>query len=284
MMSLDILRRLYAERIAATAGTTDARIIDAFATVRREQFVGPGPWQVKASSGYKLTPTADPSVLYEDILIALAPERGINNGEPSLHARCLDEAAVQAGDHVIHVGAGTGYYTAILATLAGPNGRVDAYELAPDLAARAATNLAGFSTVRVDARSAVDAGVQPANVIYVNAGVTHLPSAWLDALLRGGRMVVPLTSDSGPGCMLLVTRLSDTAFAARLFSSASFIPCAGARSANESRALATALRERAWGEVRSLRRSGTPDATAWCTGDGWWLSTAPPDPAEGSAQ
>jgi protein-L-isoaspartate(D-aspartate) O-methyltransferase len=263
MVSLDVHRRLYAEQVAATAGTNDQRIIDAFSTVRREDFVGPGPWHIKGSGGYYRTPTDDPSLLYQDVLIALAPERGINNGEPSLHARCLDAASVQIGDSVIHVGAGTGYYTAILATLAGPGGHVNAYEVEPDLAARAARNLATQATVRVHARSAIDTGLPPANVIYVSAGVTHVASTWLDALLNGGRLVVPLTSDNGPGCMLLVTRQSTTAFAARLFSPAFFIPCVGARSASESHALATALRERAWDQVRSLRRGSHTDATAW---------------------
>jgi protein-L-isoaspartate(D-aspartate) O-methyltransferase len=56
---------------------------------------------------------------------------------------------------VIHVGAGTGYYTAILAHLVGPEGRVHAYEIEADIAARAAENLAGYPNVRVYAQSAL---------------------------------------------------------------------------------------------------------------------------------
>ena len=47
-----------------------------------------------------------------------------------------------AGDHVIHVGAGQGYYSAILAEIVGPTGRVTAIEIDPDLAMKARRNLA----------------------------------------------------------------------------------------------------------------------------------------------
>ena len=63
------------------------------------------------------TPSNDPAFLYQDILIAIAPERHINNGEPSLHALCLTALNITEGETIIHIGAGTGYYTAILAEL-----------------------------------------------------------------------------------------------------------------------------------------------------------------------
>jgi protein-L-isoaspartate(D-aspartate) O-methyltransferase len=48
------------------------------------------------------------------------------------------------GDHVVHVGAGTGYYSAILAEMVGRTGRVTAIEIDPLLAARAKENLAAM--------------------------------------------------------------------------------------------------------------------------------------------
>jgi len=42
-----------------------------------------------------------------------------------------------AGEHVVHIGAGVGYYTAILAKLVGAEGRVTAIEFDAELAARA---------------------------------------------------------------------------------------------------------------------------------------------------
>ena len=83
--------------------------------------------------------------------MGLVPEKGINNGEPSLHAKCIGAAAPKVGDVVIHIGAGTGYYTAILAHLVGESGRVYAYEMEADLARRAVGNLATWLYVARDA-------------------------------------------------------------------------------------------------------------------------------------
>jgi protein-L-isoaspartate(D-aspartate) O-methyltransferase len=43
---LKIIRRAYAKQVAAAAGVEDPRIEAAFAAVAREDFLGPGPWQI----------------------------------------------------------------------------------------------------------------------------------------------------------------------------------------------------------------------------------------------
>ena len=106
----------------------------------RERHLPPPPWILREDRGFGggERGTRDPAALYRDTLVAIDGARGINNGEPSLHALLLAAAAPGAGERAIHVGAGTGYYTAILAELVGPAGRVDAYETEADLAALAA--------------------------------------------------------------------------------------------------------------------------------------------------
>ena len=62
---------------------------------------------------------------------------------PTAHAywfRSLQDRE-EKNETVVQVGAGSGYYTAILAHLVGPEGRVYAYEMTETLAARAAENL-----------------------------------------------------------------------------------------------------------------------------------------------
>jgi protein-L-isoaspartate(D-aspartate) O-methyltransferase len=270
----ETLRRFYARLAAASAEVTEPRIIAAFASVPREQFIGPGPWQIAVAGGYMSSETDDPRVLYQDIVVGLAPEHRINNGEPSLHARCLGLALPQAGETAVHVGAGTGYYTAILAHLVGREGYVHAYEIDADLANRAIANLAEYTTVTVHAQSGLDGPLPSADVIYVNAGVTDVPAVWLDALTPGGRLVLPLTPTERLGCMVIITRRSSTAYAAHVFSPAAFVGCVGARDESQSRTLAAALDTRSPSDVRTLRRGSAPDETAWYIGDGWWLSTA----------
>jgi protein-L-isoaspartate(D-aspartate) O-methyltransferase len=81
-------------------------------------------------------------------LVAIDETRRLNNGQPSLWAQLFDVLDLAAGDHVIHVGAGQGYYSAILAEIVGPTGRVTAIEIDPNLATKARKNLAGALGLR----------------------------------------------------------------------------------------------------------------------------------------
>jgi len=86
-------RRSYAAELRFIARMRSSALVNAFATVPREQFVGPGPWRIKSPmdlAEYWTTDDDDPSQMYHDVLIALDESRGINNGQPSLWAylRC----------------------------------------------------------------------------------------------------------------------------------------------------------------------------------------------------
>ena len=66
---LGLVRRAYAKEIVATSGIPDARVETAFAEVRREDFLDPGPWSIIGWRGdwqgdYIPTPSADPAYLY----------------------------------------------------------------------------------------------------------------------------------------------------------------------------------------------------------------------------
>lgn len=276
MTTLQDHRDFYANFIVRSSGSSDPRLIAAFATTKREHYLGDGPWPVFVGSGYLPTLSDDPRLLYQDVLVGLATDRGINNGQPSLHARCLVACAPMPGESVVHIGAGTGYYTAVLAALVGGTGSVVAYEIEADLAERARANLGHLPHVRVVHASASDAALGHADVIYVNAGATHPLGGWLDALNVGGRLIFPLTPDEGFGGMLLVTRRGASSYAASIIMRVSFIPCIGARDGSASRALTAAFETQSIKAVRSLRRDANPDGTAWCAGTGWWLSTADP--------
>lgn len=272
------LRTFFARFVATRGGAHDPRIELAFAAVPRENFAGPGPWSVAVPGvGYVRTPDDDPAFLYQDTLIALDAAKGINIGEPSLHARCLDALALRAGERVLHIGAGAGYYTAIIAHLVGAAGHVDAYEIEPTLAERARRNLANYPGIEVHERSGIADDLPKANAIYVNAGSTHPSWAWLDALLTGGRLIFPLQPVGGYGGMLCVERPAEgIAWPARFVSRAGFISLEGRQDAALSRGLAAAFEGHGWKGVRSLRLDEPADTTCWFAGDDWWLSTEEP--------
>jgi len=142
----------YAAAIMRLAGVRDPRVEAAFAAVPREDFAGPPPWRIGSGSPFGLTSADDPERLYEDVLVGIDLRRGINNGQPSLHAQSIAALGLREGETVVQIGAGAGYYTAILATLVGAAGRVIAYEIEPDIAERAAAT----SPVTLRSRSAPD--------------------------------------------------------------------------------------------------------------------------------
>jgi protein-L-isoaspartate(D-aspartate) O-methyltransferase len=91
------LRTFFGRYVATSGGARDPRIEHAFAAVRREPFVGPGPWSIGIRGGYIKTPDDDPAFIYQDTLVALDASRGINIGQPSSHARWLNALGLGEG-------------------------------------------------------------------------------------------------------------------------------------------------------------------------------------------
>lgn len=282
---LRVVRRAYAKQILAAANVVNARLTAAFAAIPREDFVGPGPWMMLRwwGSDYVPTPDADPVYLYTNDLVALLPERRLNNGQPSLHAYLMHQAAPASGEHVVHIGTGTGYYTAILAHLVGPSGRVTGIEYDVELAARAKANLAPYPNVEIIAGDGTLVAFDSANVIYVNAGCTRPAARWLDGLADGGRLILPLTSDDGfkggapeqvarSGAVFRVRR-EGAGYQAAWISPVAIIPCDGGRDEASEKVLAEAFARGGWQKVTRLYRDAElPDERCWLRGDGWCLA------------
>jgi protein-L-isoaspartate(D-aspartate) O-methyltransferase len=271
--SLTKVRRRFAEKIAKRQKVDDRRLIDVFATVPREHYLGPGPWHVlRSSSDYVVTASDDPASVYVNAAIALDPERNINNGEPALHIGLISQLAPRPGDHVVQIGVGGGYYTAIIAQLVQPGGRVTAIEYDPALARRAVENLRSETHVQVIHADGTSYGFDPADGIYVNAGATRPSEIWLDRLKPGRRLIMMLTTDKWWGQILKVSRL-DNGYVAALLGQCGFIPCINGRDAESETALAAALEGGDMDAVKSLRRdTHNADETCWMHCDGFCLS------------
>jgi len=248
------------------------RLEAAFAAVRREAFLGPGPWPLLRFHPYVTTPDDDPVYLYQDLLVGLVPERRLNNGEPSGHAMLMAQADPRPGEHVVHIGAAVGYYTAILAHMAGSGGRVTAIECDPGLAARLAVNFADQPNVRAVHGDGSKIDFDPADVIYANAGATRPVDLWLDRLKDGGRLILALTKDKDAlGAWFRIERRGD-GFLAEWFSAANLFPCESARDAESERALVAALDKGGQDRVtRLLRRGDVPEEQCWLKGPDWCL-------------
>jgi protein-L-isoaspartate(D-aspartate) O-methyltransferase len=189
MTDLTRRRQFLAEEIAACA-------------VPRQAFLPPGPWTVRGPADMpgrvRQTPDANPQHVNHNVSVAIDADRELFNGAPTAVAPLLDALGLSPGGRVLHVGCGLGYYTAIIAQVVGPAGRVVAIEADGALAGAAARNLDGLPWVTVVQGDGSKPEPAPVDAILVHAGVTHPLNVWLDTLSAGGRLVLAITSALPP--------------------------------------------------------------------------------------
>jgi len=171
---------------------SDERLIQAFETVPRERFV----------------PEALRSIAYVDEDLKIAPGRHMM--EPMVLARLLQTAAIDPGDVVLVIGAGTGYACAVAAHLAAT---VVGLESDEDLANRAEAGLDALSIDNgVIVRGRLTEGYPkqaPYNVILVNGAVPEVPDGIAGQLADRGRLVTVERRGAGMGKAVLVERFGD---------------------------------------------------------------------------
>ncbi len=278
-ISLTQARRWFAEELRVTAPIRrNEAVADAFAAVPRERFLGPGPWRLIPFTRIDdpfLTPDDDPAWVYHDVLVSIDPKRGLNNGQPSLWARLFDQLDLKPGERVLQVGAGTGYYTAILAEMVGAQGKVIAVEHDRDLAERAEDNLLPWPQVEVVNGDGTTHDPGKVDVIVAFAGSTHPAPIWLDRLKPGGRLMMPLTGGNRWGFFLKATRKGKR-FTATSLGRCGFFHCIGGRddkaAARLERAV-TALKGQPV-PITELHAGKPPagrKAEVWYAGPGFWL-------------
>lgn len=277
-------RQIYAKQILAKAGVArNDRLLAAFAKVPREEFIGSPPWVYKDFHNYREMASADPVVLYQDMLIGIDTARGVNNGMPSLHAAALHALGIREGETVAHLGAGTGYYSAIIAELVGPSGRVIAVEYDEALAEKARENLGRYANVQLIQGDGTEWPEEDADVVYANFALDHPPEAWIDNLAIYGRALFPLgvpaiengrpTGFTRWAGFLMIDR-RPSGFGAKFLQPVSFVWVEGQVPPPEGRhqRLADAFRSRRGFQVRSFRWQTPPGREEWYGEEDWGLS------------
>lgn len=162
------------------AGVKDLAVLYAFDRVPRHLFV-PEVFEARA---------------YADEALPLGHGQTISR--PSTHALFLQSLALRGDERVLEIGTGSGFQTALLASLCQ---QVFSIERVPELARAARTRIEalGFSNVAVRAGDGTYGWRRyaPYDAILVAAGARDIPEPLVQQLAGGGQLLIPLGERAG---------------------------------------------------------------------------------------
>jgi protein-L-isoaspartate(D-aspartate) O-methyltransferase len=203
-------RRQFVERQIEARGVRDRRVLEAMRKVRREMFV---PRDFKAEA-------------YEDSPLPIGSGQTIS--QPYIVAFMIEALALQGGEKVLEIGAGSGYAAAVLSEIAGD---VFTIERVGELARRAASNLKKAHCPNVHVRHADGtegwAEEAPFDAILVSAGAPDVPASLMRQLKVGGRMVIPVGRDPRAQELIRITRTAEDDYQREDIADVRFVPLIG---------------------------------------------------------
>lgn len=173
-------RRRMVETQLFARGVRDARVLAAMERIPRERFVEP----------------AATSEAYDDRALSIACEQTIS--QPYIVARMTEALRLTGDEHVLEIGGGSGYQTAILAELCAHVVTIERHE---DLARVAEERLRALGYRNIT--SIVGDGalgwpdLAPYDGILVAAAARAVPAPLFEQLREGGVLVIPLDRDDG---------------------------------------------------------------------------------------
>ena len=170
MVEFQSARKAMVDHQIATSGVTDPRLLSAFRRIPREIFV----------------PADRRALAYTDAHHPLGGQRFVM--APATLARLLQVAAITPTGRVLDCWPGTGYATAIIASLAR---EVVALEPDATLAEATRANLAalGFTNAKVLNGDRPSSDLNKFDTILIEGALDDLPESWADMLALQGRLI-----------------------------------------------------------------------------------------------
>jgi protein-L-isoaspartate(D-aspartate) O-methyltransferase len=205
----EMVRAAMVDRLRDHYHIADAAVLDVMANLPRHEFV---PEALKAQA-------------YKDNALPIAGGQTIS--QPFIVARMTELLELKGTEKILEIGAGTGYQTAILASLAR---KVFAIERLPNLAAEAEQRLRnlGFRNVTLKAGDGT-AGwdvYHPFDAMLVAAGGPAIPEPLVSQLKVGGRLVIPIGENQRSQNLIRVTRTA-AGYTQENFGPCAFVPLIG---------------------------------------------------------
>lgn len=181
-MNFDIVRKKMVQDQIVARGVNDRRVLDAMLKIPRHIFV---------QEAFALQ-------AYSDTALPIGEKQTIS--QPYMVALMTEQLTLTGREKVLEIGTGSGYQTAILATLAD---RVYSAERIRPLALRARKCLDSLKLFNVQLRINDSEGSPigweeeaPFDAIIVTAGAPEVPGILIDQLAPGGRLVIPVGNDA----------------------------------------------------------------------------------------
>jgi protein-L-isoaspartate(D-aspartate) O-methyltransferase len=184
-----IARRNMVDRQIKGRGLTDLRILEVMQRVPRHFFVD----EAQAAQSYADTP--------------LPIGHGQTISQPYIVALMIESLELAPTDRVLEIGFGSGYQTALLASLAK---EVFAVERLEPLFRKGRDNLARLDLTNIHLK--LDDGTEgwpemaPFEAVIVGAGGPRVPLPLLEQLGLGGRLVIPIGPTPAQQKLTLVTK------------------------------------------------------------------------------
>lgn len=191
MINFEIARKKMVDSQLIARGIKDQRLIDAMLKIPRHLFVE----EAMAANSYSDSP------------LPIGEKQTIS--QPFMVALMTEQLQLTGKEDVLEIGTGSGYQAAVLATLAR---RVYTMERFRTLALRARKVLDSLHLMNVNLR--IDDGSEgwpenaPFDAIIVTAGAPEIPQLLLQQLAVGGRLVIPVGSQSEQ-VLKRITRTAD---------------------------------------------------------------------------
>jgi protein-L-isoaspartate(D-aspartate) O-methyltransferase len=203
-------REAMVERQLRRRGITEQRILDAFLTVPREEFLG---------SGYE-------NLAYGDHPLPI--EAGQTISQPYIVALMIQAAEIGPGDTVLEVGAGSGYAAAVISRIAG---KVIGIERQHDLVevARERLQRLGYGNIEIvegdGTKGCPDQA--PYEAILAAASGSHVPPPLVAQLAPKGRLVMPIGDPGWVQELVKVTKQEDGILRQENLGGVRFVPLIG---------------------------------------------------------
>ena len=191
-------------------GVRSELVLDAMRNVPREAFL---PQRLREFA-------------YEDAPLPIEGEQTIS--QPYIVAFMTEALALEGGERVLEIGAGSGYAAAVLSEIAGEVYTVERIGQLAEKAAATLTDL-GYDNVHVLHGDGTKGWPEhaPYDGIIVAAGGPKIPESLKEQLKIGGRLVIPVGRDPKVQELIRVTRISENEYKREDLADVRFVPLVG---------------------------------------------------------